>query len=57
MLMRFHQETRDLLEFGGEDLAEEIFKYEMDNHEYSINMQGDDDVLDSLDMTYDDLKK
>ena len=31
-----------------EQFAEEAFRYEMDNHEYAINMTGDEDVLSSL---------
>lgn len=46
MLRRHNQEILDLLE--NKKLAEEIFEYEMDNHEYCINWDGDFDVLNSL---------
>lgn len=38
------------------DFAEAAFLYEMDNHEYAINMDGDDDVLRCFGMDYEDLR-
>ena len=34
--------------------AEEAFLYEMDNHEYCINMTGDIDVLQCFGIPYDE---
>ena len=31
-----------------EEFAKEAFRYEMDNHEYAINWEGDENVLSSL---------
>ena len=38
------------------DFAYEAFLDEMDNHEYDINWDGDDDVLDCFNITFDDIK-
>lgn len=35
-----------------EEFAEAAFLYEMDNHEYAINLEGDEAVLDSLGLTF-----
>lgn len=51
MLKRQRVELREALK--DEEFAEEAFLYEMDNHEYCINWSGDDDVLDSLELTFD----
>ena len=40
-----------------EEFAEEAFLYEMDNHEYAINYDGDGDVLRCFDMNFDILRK
>lgn len=37
------------------EFAEAAFLYEMDNHEYAINWDGDDDVLRCFGLDYDDL--
>lgn len=37
------------------DFAYEAFLYEMDNHEYAINMSADEDVLDCFCITFDDI--
>lgn len=39
------------------DFAEPAFRYEMDNHEYAINWDGDDDVLGCFNLEYEDLQK
>lgn len=49
MLERHVDEIHELME--DEELAEAIFLYEMDNHEYAINWDGDEDVLGSLSLT------
>lgn len=43
MLKRHIKEVHELLK--NEQDAEEAFLYEMDNHEYSINWTGDEDVM------------
>ena len=40
-----------------QDIAYETFLYEMNNHEYAINWEGDDDVLSCLGMNRDKLRK
>ena len=42
---------------NNEDDAEAAFLYEMDNHEYAINWDGDDEVLAVFALDYDDLEK
>lgn len=54
MLKRHSQEVKDAL-IADEKFAEAAFRYEMDNHEYAINWDGDDDVLNCFGMDYDDL--
>ena len=44
MLKRHSKEVQDLL-LSDMDIAEAAFLYEMDNHEYAINWDGDADVL------------
>ena len=44
MLKRHTKEIHDLLQNNEQD-AEEAFIYEMDNHEYAINWDGDADIL------------
>ena len=44
MLKRHSKEIQDLL-LSDMDIAEAAFLYEMDNHEYAINWDGDYDVL------------
>ena len=39
------------------DFAEAAFLYEMDNHEYAINWDGDDDVLACFGITFDDIRE
>ena len=53
MLKRHTKETQEALK--DKEFAEAAFLYEMDNHEYAINWDGDDDVLACFGMDYDDL--
>lgn len=55
MLKRHNEEIQELLK--DEKLAEEAFLYEMDNHEYAINYDGDDDVLGVFDLTFEKLNE
>lgn len=54
MLKRHTKEVKDAL-IADEKFAEAAFLYEMDNHEYAINWDGDDDVLRCFGLDYDDL--
>lgn len=54
MLKRHTKEVGELI-MSDEEIAEAAFLYEMDNHEYAINWDGDDDVLRCFGMDYDDL--
>jgi len=56
MLKRHTQEVKDLIT-NDKDIAEAAFLYEMDNHEYAINWDGDDDVLRCFGMDFDDLQE
>lgn len=50
MLKRHREEIHELLK--DEQAAEEAFLYEMDNHEYAINYDGDADVLACFDLSF-----
>lgn len=39
------------------DFAEAAMLYEMDNHEYAINWSGDEDVLASLNLSFEKINK
>lgn len=56
MLKRHTKEVKDAM-IADKEFAEAAFRYEMDNHEYAINWDGDDDVLRCFGMDYDDLVK
>ena len=56
MLRCHNKEIHDLLA-SDDNIAYETFVYEMDNHEYAINWDGDYDVLCSLGMDKEDLEK
>lgn len=56
MLYRHTEEIIALIR-SDEKIAYETFLSEMDNHEYAINWDGDDDVLGCLGMCYKDLKE
>lgn len=53
MLKRQNAEVKELLK--NEKDAEEAFLYEMDNHEYCINLSGDEDVLACFGISVDEL--
>lgn len=53
MLKRHREEIHELLK--DEQAAEEAFLYEMDNHEYAINYDGDADVLACFDLSFNKL--
>lgn len=55
MMKRHNKEMEEALK--DEEFAEAAFLYEMDNHEYAINWDGDDDVLGCLGLTYEKLKE
>ena len=56
MLKRHTQEIKDAL-IADKEFAEAAFLYEMDNHEYAINWDGDYDVLRCFGLDYEDLVK
>ena len=56
MLKRHTQEIKDAI-VADKEFAEAAFLYEMDNHEYAINWDGDDDVLRCFGLDYDELVK
>lgn len=55
MLERHTEEMQEALK--NEEFAEAAFLYEMDNHEYAINYDGDGDVLGCFGLEEDDLEK
>lgn len=54
MLKRHVKEVQDLL-LSDMDIAEAAFLYEMDNHEYAINWDGDTDVLNCFGLDEEEL--
>ena len=56
MLERHSNAIKDLI-ISDEQVAEAAFRYEMDNHEYAINWDGDEEILRCFGMDYDDLSK
>lgn len=56
MLKRHTKEVKDAL-IADVELAEAAFLYEMDNHEYAINWDGDDDVLRCFGMDWSDIQE
>lgn len=49
LLAMLHRHTKELQDaMKNEEFAEAAFLYEMDNHEYAINWDGDADVLSAL---------
>lgn len=56
MLKRHTQEIKDAI-VADKDLAVASFLYEMNNHEYCINYDGDGDVLGCFGLEWDDLEK
>lgn len=58
LIAMFKRHTKELQEaLQDEEFAEEAFLYEMDNHEYAINWDGDDDVLACFSLTFEKLKE
>lgn len=56
LIAMFKRHTKELQEaMENHKFAEAAFLYEMDNHEYAINWDGDDDVLRCFGMDEDDL--
>lgn len=55
MIKDQHKEIMDTLK--NKDFALAAFLYEMDNHEYAINYDGDGDVLGCFGLEADDLEK
>lgn len=55
MLERHTEEMKEAMQ--DKDFALAAFLYEMDNHEYSINYDGDGDVLGCFGMEMEDLEK
>lgn len=56
LLERHTKELREKLK-EDEEFAEAAFLYEMDNHEYAINWDGDADVLDCFSLDWNMLRK
>lgn len=54
MLKRHAREVKDAI-VADKEFAEAAFLYEMDNHEYAINWDGDDDVLRCFGLDYEEL--
>lgn len=55
MLKRHTKEVQEAL--SDPEFAEAAFLYEMDNHEYAINWDGDEDVLSCFGLDEEDLVK
>lgn len=56
MLKRHTKEMQERLK-ADVDFAYAAFLYEMDNHEYAINWDGDDDVLDCFAITWKEIEE
>ncbi len=56
MLERQASEVKEALK-NDADFAYEAFRYEMDNHEYAINWDGDDDVLACFCIDWNDIEE
>lgn len=56
MLKRHTQEVKDKLK-ADPDFAAAAFRYEMDNHEYAINWDGDDDILACFCIDWSDIEE
>ena len=54
MLKGHRVELKDKIR-NDHDFAEAAFLYEMDNHEYAINWDGDEEILDCFGLTEDEL--
>ena len=57
-LQMLEEHERELKEaMKNEEFAEAAFRYEMDNHEYALNWDGDEDVLRCFTMRFEDLER
>lgn len=56
MLTRHADEIRQKLK-DDPDFAAAAFRYEMDNHEYAINWDGDDDILRCFSIKWEDVEE
>lgn len=55
MMRRHTKELADAMK--DKEFAEAAFLYEMDNHEYAINWDGDDDVLNCFGLDFEKLRE
>ena len=55
MFNRHHAELDEAM--NDEEFAYEAFLYEMDNHEYAINWDGDEEVLSCFGFSEEELKE
>ena len=55
MLKRHVEEIHELLK--DEKLAEEAFLYEMDNHEYAISYDADEEILGVFNLSFEKLNE
>ena len=56
MLKRHTEEVKQKIK-EDPDFAQAAFLYEMDNHEYAINYDSDEDVLACFCITFDDIRE
>ena len=56
MLKRHTEEVKQKIK-EDPDFAQAAFLYEMDNHEYAINWDGDDDVLACFGIDFNDIRE
>lgn len=56
MLERHSNDIKNLI-VSDERIAEVAFRYEMDNHEYAINWDGDEEILRCFGLDHEDLVK
>ena len=56
MLKRHTQEVKDAIK-NDADFAYEAFRYEMDNHEYAINWDGDEEILACFCISWNDIQE
>lgn len=58
LVAMFKRHDKEMLEaLKDEEFAEGAFLYEMDNHEYAINWDGDKDVLACFGLTFEKLRE
>lgn len=56
MLKRHTKEVKDAIK-NDVDFAYEAFRYEMDNHEYAINLDGDEEILACFCISWNDIQE